>query len=194
MYGCMIYDYAFFKFCCCCQPSRFALSSQVIVVDYNAWEFNRSDELWIGIIRNIYIEVERVFEATPPQSGYFLDLKTYWRVIKARRLLFDKYGRALVEFVMLVFIAPLILLVIYRNNISDSLNSNTANSIFAKAGAYLGIISIFLTSSFWVFITNRFSATSRGEAIFLDMSQGIRHQESFMKEVQYELQELFEHI
>ena len=39
--------------------------TEYIFVDYNAWEYAGSDELWTGLIRNIYEQVEKRIECGP---------------------------------------------------------------------------------------------------------------------------------
>jgi hypothetical protein len=67
-----------------------------VFVDYNAWEFNRTDELWAGMIRSIYDKVELRMENHRNTSGdTSVDYKLQWRVEKAKKLLTARYGRFL---------------------------------------------------------------------------------------------------
>ena len=111
--------------------SGYALEEEVVFVDYNAWEFSRSPELWTGIVRNIYEKIEKRIKsqenyAKSPHAKKVLDkfssvnagkercilenrlnkisvdYKERWRIETAKRKLRDEYGESgLVIFVII---------------------------------------------------------------------------------------------
>ena len=66
---------------------------EYVFVDFNAWEFSGSDELWSGLIRGMYDKVEQrlEFEARR-RGGAGTDFKREWRIQKAIKLLEEEYG------------------------------------------------------------------------------------------------------
>ena len=65
---------------------------EYIFVNYNAWEYNRSDELWAALIRNLYTKAELRMEKNRDVNGNPHDWKWKWRVKKAKELLIERYG------------------------------------------------------------------------------------------------------
>ena len=64
--------------------------NEYIFVDFNAWEYCESDELWTGLIRNLYEKVELRLSRERYWSG--LNFKEVWRIKSAIELLKERYG------------------------------------------------------------------------------------------------------
>jgi hypothetical protein len=71
------------------EPQR----KEYVFVDFNAWEFAGSDELWTGLIRNMYDKVEkRLAKKRRSEEANDAEWKVRWRVKKAIKLLKNKYN------------------------------------------------------------------------------------------------------
>ena len=135
-------------------------------VDFNAWEFNKSDELWVGIVSKIYEKVEvrlqnHMQEDSATGKKRKLDFKAKWRVKKAVELLIKQYGgpRQVGLRVMSVFIllcsVPVVTWVI-------AVYHEFVGAWFVLLGFLAPLVPVvkFLISS------NSYASTSRGEVLF----------------------------
>ena len=66
---------------------------EYVFVDFNAWEYSKTDELWSGLIRGMYDMVEKRFEYEARRKGGIgKDFKRQWRIQRAVKLMEEKYG------------------------------------------------------------------------------------------------------
>ena len=65
---------------------------EYIFIDFSAWEFCATDELWAGMIRNLYRSVERRMEFQKMEGASRVDLKMKWRTEDAIQRLMETFG------------------------------------------------------------------------------------------------------
>lgn len=187
------------------------MEREYIFVDFNAWEFSRSDELWAGLIRNIYQKVElrlsqhsshnfhaRKGESQSPPKIKAIDWKQLWRVKKAKELLVQQYGGVqalrlrLFLFLVLVFgiIITVVLSALGFIDIWTRLVSGVTQALSVVAGI-VGVVIAAIPSLRLMYRTNSSVNTSRGDAIFKEANR-VQDSIGFLSRVRGELDELFQ--
>ena len=56
-------------------------AKEFVIVKFNAWEFSDSEELWAGLIKGIYTEVEE--RMSKEKDSFGVTWKEIWRVKKS---------------------------------------------------------------------------------------------------------------
>ena len=163
---------------------------EYVFVDFNAWEYCASDELWAGMIRAMYQKVEKRMEYN--QGEY---LKRLWRVKRAVELLEVKFGgkdrlRALViAFAIAVSVLIWCLVAYICNPIKIKLLDFTEYQI--------GVITTMFSAISYVWWTGntifQFAEVDRGDFIF-SQATTVKDTIGFMASVRKELSELFNFI
>ena len=163
-------------------------STEHIFVDFNAWEFSATDELWAGLIRNIYSKVEQRMEWQRTKSPSW-DGKRHWRVKRAMCALKSSYGglSGLRLHLGVCIICAMVAFWLFQY---------IMNSLFMKTEQLSFILTLFgvLSApavSLYSLVTDINS--SRGQVIF-DEAKSIRDTIGFMSKVRSELSELFDFI
>eukprot|EP00854_Cymbomonas_tetramitiformis_P000402 gene402-755_t len=171
-------------------------TKEYVFVDFNAWEFASSDELWAGLIRNLYIKVELRIKA---QDGK--DYKRQWRVQRAITALRQTYGigglylRVLTFLISTLGFALITLLEILgiTQIVEHVLSAARTGAVAAAIGTVSLVVATLLPSIRLLINTNQESMISRGDAIF-DQARSLKDELGFMSLVKKELNELFGYL
>jgi hypothetical protein len=172
-----------------------------IFVDFNAWEFNKSDQLWVGLIRNIYRKVEQRLQAYRDDKGNAVDYKRIWRAEKAKEVVIQSYGgiRTLRLRILLLFFCCFILLVClilalcFLRELIHFFRSHQSGgvvSLLSFLGFFGGTLYPILEM---LFRTGKATNTSQGERIYNEASDG-REKLGFLHQVREELDQLFKFL
>ena len=163
---------------------------EYVFVDFNAWEYCATDELWAGMIRALYAKVEKRLEYEVICGRK--DMKTEWRVRRAIELLESQYGGKtnLRVFLFLSFLSILALSVILLLYILDFIelpkemgeSQQFVISIILAAISFVGSNSVF-----------RAAEMDRGLSIYNE-SKSVKDQIGLMASVREELSHLFDFI
>jgi len=175
---------------------------EYVFVDYNAWEFNRTDELWTGIIRNIYTQVERRLEVHRTAEGMPVDYKQKWRVKKAKKTMIENYGGVaavrlrLVGIVVLswLLMAALVAAVIYRDYLGGLWRQHLQRAVVVIVSCAVLLGTLMLPAMRLVMSSKKESGTDMGEQISAEADGAIHDRTGFMSKVRRELDELFSFI
>jgi hypothetical protein len=155
---------------------------EYIFVSFNAWLFNKTDELWVALIRELYRVVELRLSKMPPNKSSMCssrwNYKFKWRVEKAIALLIESYGgedklRFQLYFPILVVLLGLLLALVLKTVGAVQL----LNDILTKLGLMWKIILASLgaiPSLKVLYDANKNAATSRGDALFAEASGSIK--------------------
>jgi len=197
---CLFWKCVYAKSHCCCnynsdeeQNGQPPLPREYIFVDFNAWEFSRTDDLWAGLIREMFRKAELRMKTADGSE------KRTWRVNRAMDLLINRYGgRAALRnrlYVLLVWFIGLITLVVLSSlgqiSFWYKLQDGFEN-IVELIGTVVGIVGLGIPTYKLIFDSRTFSSTSRGDALFEEASQGsVRDTLGFLQRVREELDELF---
>ena len=65
-------------------------AKEFVIVKFNAWEFSDSEELWAGLIKGIYTEVEE--RMSKEKDSFGVTWKEIWRLKKSFEFLVETYG------------------------------------------------------------------------------------------------------
>ena len=175
------------------------LLKEFIFVIFNAWVFNKTDELWVVLIRELYRVVELRLSKMPPNKSSMCssqwNYKFKWRVERAKDLLIESYGgedklRFQLYFPILVVLLGLLLALVLKTVGAVQL----LNDILTKLGLMWKIILASLgaiPSLKLLYDANKNAGTSRGDALFTEASGSIKDKVGFMEKVSKELTELF---
>ena len=141
------------------------MKREKLFVDFNAWEFNKKNELWIGIISKIYERVELRLQNHEQEDAAGkkrrVDFKARWRVNKAVDLLFKQYGGVrqvalrIIGAFFLICSVPVIAWVI-------AVYHNFVGAWFVLLGflaPLVPVVRFFVSSS-------NYTSTSRGDVLF----------------------------
>ena len=146
---------------------------EYVYVDFNAWEYAASDELWAGLIRALYAKVESRIKRQPAplgcREGYY---KRVWRATRAVKALKAQYGRdglyriaVYSVFVCLAVLAVLVMeltgIVAFVQTARESVESAVSVALAALATALAVVPAGILAMR-----SKRESGQSRGEKIF----------------------------
>lgn len=166
-----------------------------IVVNFNALIFNKTDELWVALIRELYRVVELRLSKSPkhPKVKNQRDYKLLWRVEKAIKLLIENYGgdyklRLYLYFAIISLLGFVFIIIMKLSGLVD-----LWNYIVGRIGnIWVTIISSLAAipslKFFYDIITS--ASISRGEALFTEASN-IKDSIGFMEKNQQELNDLF---
>lgn len=177
------------------------VETEYVFVDFNAWEFSRSDELWAGLIRNIYQRVELRFRNHKSRrDNSVTNWQRIWRVAKAKKALIDRYGGlAALRFQLLLLICivtaiPLLIILANLNVLSiyQQIIKKTSK-LAAFIGAGLSALLAIVPMLRFLFFVQKDASTSQGDKIFQEANQ-IQDYIGFMTRVRQELDELFAFI
>ena len=167
---------------------------EYIMVDFNAWEFCATDELWAGMVRSIYEKVEMRLEYEARRQGDKKDdFKKKWRTKTAKKKLIETYKgeRNLHIFVILATLSLgglFIITFLYALDIIE----------LPKADKYENyLITAFCTSMsyFWGNSVFQSAQVSRGDEIFSKAeADAAKDKIGLMNDVREELCSLFEFI
>jgi hypothetical protein len=158
---------------------------QYIFVDFNAWEFAESEELWAGLIKAMYVKVEAIMERHQD------DWKRKWRVQKAIKLLKEKYGaqmlRARVALLAGLALSLVCTVILEAAGVSNVIAwileaSNRARSLAELLAATVVGVAAVVPSLRLVALGNQESSKSRGAVIF-EKAQTIRDRLGFLSHV-----------
>jgi len=175
------------------QSSRFIQQDgdkEYIFVDFNAWEYSASDELWTGMIRNLYEKVElRMSKEMDKITS--LNFKEKWRVKKAIESLKEKYGgKKGLMYSCILFAAITVYCMLSVSSFTKltELDLDVENAAVIVPG--LGLLKVLYD---FIMTAKESIDKSIGEVIFTEGST-IRDKNGFMNKVRAELTELFEFI
>jgi hypothetical protein len=147
---------------------------EYMFVSFNAWLFNKTDELWVALIRELYRVVELRLSKMPhpsnrTNSNSQQNYKFIWRVEKAIALLIEGYGgedsfRFKVYPILAVLLGSLILLVLRAIGLGVFLTQ--LGQMWTYIVAVLGV-----SPSLKLFYdAYKNAGTSRGDALFAEAS------------------------
>ena len=160
---------------------------EYVIVDFNAWEYCATDELWAGLIRGLYQEVEKKF-AVENES-----IKLQWRVQRAVDILKEEFGGMTALFARLVALTVAIAFLLVSTVCFDSLKIKTSKFDEIQ----LGTVASTSSSAYYLWNTcNKiFKSTEkdRGQAIYSE-ANSVKDKIGFMAKVRKELSELFKFI
>eukprot|EP01036_Dinobryon_divergens_P025794 gene25794-34378_t len=181
---------------------------EYVFVDFNAWEFSGSDELWSGLIRGMYDKVEQrlEFEARR-RGGAGTDFKREWRIQKAIQLLEEQYGgKVYLQAAVVLSTIVISLLAVLAVNFLDKV---VLPSDFWELEAYVPevldklvkkesenvLVSAILSavSFFWSKSIFQSAGKDRGRAIY-EKVKAVKDDTGIMAMVKGELSELFAFI
>jgi hypothetical protein len=182
--------------------------AEYVFVDFNAWEYSKTDELWSGLIRGMYEKVEKRFEyEARRKGGTKTDFKRQWRIQRAVELMEEKYGgrTMLAVVVVLSTVSIAVMMVILLLSIDkvlvkiDPLDLGKSLPSFIQDLAknepenYIvsGILSII--TFFWSNSIFQSAGVDRGAAIY-EKAESVKDKIGLMATVREELTELFDFI
>ena len=182
--------------------------AEYVFVDFNAWEYSKTDELWSGLIRGMYEKVEKRFEyEARRKGGTETDFKRKWRIQTAVKLMEEKYGSrtmlavvvvlstvsAAVMMVILLLSIDKVLVDIDPLDLGKSLPSFIQDLAKNEPENYLvsGILS-FITF-FWSNSIFQSAGVDRENAIY-EKAESVRDKIGLMVNVREELMQLFDFI
>ena len=169
-------------------------TKEYIFVDFNAWEFSRSDELWVGLVRNIYRKVECRMQNRYSKNASKVDYKLLWRVEKTKRELEKRYGKTGLRirvFLLLVLGCGIVVTILLFALIEDiSVYFSAAARLWRLVLWVLGLLALSVPAIRLITETRANAGRSRGDFIFSE-SGNIRDTVGFMSMVKTELDELF---
>ena len=165
---------------------------EYVMIDFNAWEFCATDELWAGMVRAMYEKVEMRLEyEARREGGKMEDFKVKWRIKTAKKKLIEAYKgeRNLHIFVILATVSLGVLIIACFMYVLDIIELPKAN----KYENYL--ITAFCTSMsyFWGNSIFQSAQVSRGDEIF-GKAEAVKDKIGLMNDVREELSSLFEFI
>jgi hypothetical protein len=163
--------------------------TEYLFVDFNAWEFNRTDELWTGIIRNMYDKVEKRLAYTKARSGH--DHKRDWRIMHAKKLLIEHYSITLLR--LMIFGGFLFIILLFGSIVVvgikfSELRAYYYSHIAASVGTFISVVTAvagLAVPAYHVLKSSQENAEKcRGDVIFQAASGGsIRDQTGFLNRV-----------
>jgi WD40 repeat protein len=184
-----------------------------VFVDFNAWEFNKSDQLWVGLIRNIYRTVERRLEVSQEvndngnsssngnSNGVAVDYKQLWRAQRAKQEVIRSYGgikalRLRILFLFFCFFLLFICMILalcYLTKLIHFFESHQGGGVVSVLTFLIFLIGTLYPIFEMIFRTEKETNTSRGESIYNEAADG-RDKLGFLNHVRNELDELFQFL
>jgi hypothetical protein len=169
-----------------------------IFVDFNAWEFNKSDQLWVALIRNIYTAVERRLEAYRDGSGVAIDFKRLWRAEKAKEEVIRSYGGVkalrlrvlLLIFCCLILLLCIVLALCFVGELIHFFRSHRSGGVVSVLTFLLFLGGTLYPIIEMVFRTGKETHTSQGDRIYSQAADD-RDKIGFLRHVREEIDELF---
>ena len=176
-------------------------TKEYIFVDFNAWEYAASEELWAGLIRQIYCKVEkRIEREEAPEAnyrpGYY---KRWWRAKRGLQALKELYGTGglyrIAIYALLVLLAVVAVVVMETTGIVtfvQSIRDSTEGAIAVVSASVAAVLAVAPAGAL-AWRSNRESGQSRGEKIFNE-ARHVKDSLGFLADVKLELQELFQFL
>jgi DNA-binding beta-propeller fold protein YncE len=176
------------------EPQR----KEYVFVDFNAWEFAGSDELWTGLIRNMYDKVEERLakERHAGDKAKDSEWKVRWRVKKAIKLLKKKYNvRAYAMLLVSLILTTVVTVVLEACGLTNVVNAmrSASHHVWELVVGVVAFIAAAVPTAGFALQSHRDASTSRGSAIF-EQAKAVKDHLGFMSQVKGELQELFEFL
>eukprot|EP01036_Dinobryon_divergens_P029330 gene29330-38409_t len=165
---------------------------EYVFVDFNAWEFCASQELWAGMIQGIYDKIEQRFEYEARRKGGSReDFKKKWRTKTAKEELTKVYGgKAKLEFFVVLASVSIIFLFValvwYLRNIIELPGKDQYEKYVYPA------LSSFV-SYIWGKSIFQSAQVSRGDEI-LSKADAAEDKIGLMRDVREQLSSLFKFI
>ena len=170
--------------------------TEYVFIDFNAWEFNASDEMWAAMIRSVYHKVEIRMDYKNARMGRESSvggksLKHIWRVKRALKMLSVEFNgldrlRAFF-FVFSVIFVGLVAILFLCYFYCVSAKQFELTGIYATLFSHICIVGNTGISLF------RFSEVSRGDAIY-SQAVSIKDEIGLLASVRAELLDLFDFI
>ena len=146
---------------------------EYVYVDFNAWEYAASDELWAGLIRALYAKVESRIKRQPAplgcREGYY---KRVWRATRAVKALKAQYGRdglyRIAVYSVFVCLAVLAVLVMELTGIVafvQTARESVERAVGVALAALVTVLAV-VPAGILAMRSKRESGQSRGEKIF----------------------------
>ena len=158
-----------------------------------AWEYSSSDELWAGLIRNLYHKVEeRIQKGGTREKNRKVDYKQQWRREKAVTVLEDKFTRlglrkrilAGIGLLLAGLTTAILELTGVMQVVRTLLSSNTVASWVASASGVVVFLSAAIPAVRVALHSDSATKTSRGDAIFSEAaSSSVRDSLGFLTKV-----------
>lgn len=175
---------------------------ETIIVNFNALIFNKTDELWVALIRELYRVVELRLRKSPehPKIKNQKDYKLLWRVEKAIKLLIDYGGEDSLRLQVYTLIMSLLgILSIFLLKVIGLFNLwqemiKIVSNVWSFVVSIIGFLCVSIPSLKLLYDTYKNAGTSRGDVIFAEASSSIKDKVGFMERVKEELNELFEFL
>jgi len=193
---------------CGAAPKKSEEKAEYVFVDFNAWEYSKTDELWSGLIRGMYDMVEKRFEyEARRKGGSGTDFKRKWSIQRAVKLMEEKYGgrTLLAVVVVLSTVSAAVMMVILLLRIDkvlvdiDPLDLGKSLPSFIQDLAknepenyIVSGVSSFITF-FWSYSIFQSAGVNRGAAIY-EEAESVKDKIGLMATVRKELTELFDFI
>ena len=163
---------------------------EYVFVDFNAWEYCATDELWAGLIRGLYQKVEKKFEAERES------IKLQWRVQRAVDILKEEFGGTAALFARFVILTVLLAGLLVFTVLSYYFETLTIK-ISEFNDNQLATVASILTSAYYLWTTCNVifqsAEVDRGQAIYSD-AISVKDKIGFLAKVRNELSELFKFI
>ena len=181
---------------------------EYVFVDFNAWEYSKTDELWSGLIRGMYKKVEERFQfEARRKGGTKTDFQRKWRIQRAVKLMEDKFGNtktlSVVVILSTVSIAAMtvilllstdkLLLKIDLLDLGQSLPTFIQDLAKNQPENYLVSAVLSVVSFFWSYSIFQFAGVDRGTDIY-EKAESVKDKIGLMAMVREELMELFNFI
>ena len=181
---------------------------EYVFVDFNAWEYSKTDELWSGLIRGMYKKVEERFQfEARRKGGTKTDFQRKWRIQRAVKLMEDKFGNAKTLSVVVILstasiAAMAVILLLSTDKLLvkiDLLDLGQSLPIFIQDLAknqpenYLVSAVLSMVSFFWGYSVFKFAGVDRGADIY-EKAESVKDKIGLMAMVREELMELFNFI
>ena len=163
---------------------------EYVFVDFNAWEYCATDELWAGLIRGVYLKVEKKF-AVEKES-----IKLQWRVQRAVDILKEEFGGTAVLFARL-FILTVVIAALFIFVVFSYYFETVTFKIFEFNDNQFATIASISSSAYYLWTTCneifQSAEMDRGQAIYSE-ANSVKDKIGFMAKVRKELSELFKFI
>ena len=176
------------RICCCCRGRKYAysrvsaepdveaprpLTKEYIFVDFNAWEYAASDELWAGLIRAMYRKVELRIEAEAAPAAGHGHFKRRWRARRALTALKEQYGedglihRALLLILLFAAIVTLLVLELTGEFLITEKVASAFASVPVEAATAVVMVLLAAVPAVKLVVRSAWeSGQSRGDKIF----------------------------
>jgi len=169
-------------------------AKEFVIVKFNAWEFSDSEELWAGLIKGIYNEVEE--RMSKEKDSFGVSWKEIWRLKKSFEFLVETYGEQsfYLHSLSVILISIVFVIQVFFFTIPElkdkAFDKDDYLALFLNAAS--GFTSIKILNDI-ISVSSKKLFTSIGEAIVQE-SKSISDRTGFLSSVKKELSELFKFI